>query len=186
MLKNYNLSNIEIWEPFKVKMPNLRVVVRLPQKLKHLKEQFFEGLSNLGHVTPAVNNPFPWWGYCLITFGIVTFVSMSILVNFKWRNAIAVWLPTARGNGGGRKTRASCLYASDSDKGPDSWSNRDDRKTCTIYKGDDGDPHKILQQSSALLEKEVAPRLSKQGDVGKVSRFLPLQPTNITPTIQEQ
>ena len=64
MLKNYNFSNIEIWEPFKVKMPNLRGVVRLSQKLKHLKEvplgQFFEGLSNLGHIRPAVNKPFPW------------------------------------------------------------------------------------------------------------------------------
>ena len=99
---------------------------------------------------------------------------------------IAGWLPTARGNGGGRRARASCLYTSDPDKGPDSWSNRDKWKTCTIYKGDDGDPQEILQQSSALLEKEVAPRLSKQGDVGKVSRFLPVQPTNITPTIQEQ
>ena len=91
-------------------------------------------------------------------------------------------LPTARGNGGGRGARASCLYSSDPDKGPDSWSNRDDRKTCTIYNRDDGDPQEMLQQSSALLEKEVAPRLSKQGDVGKVSRFLPHQPTNITPT----
>ena len=98
---------------------------------------------------------------------------------------IAGWLPTARGNGGGRGARASCLYTSDSDKGPDSWSNRDDRKTCTIYKGDDGEPQEIPQQSRAQLEKEAAPRLSKQGNVGKVSRFLPLQPTNITPTIQE-
>ena len=50
MLKNYNFSNIKIWVPFKIKMPNLRGVVRLPKKLKHLKEvplkQFFEGLSN--------------------------------------------------------------------------------------------------------------------------------------------
>ena len=48
-----------MWELFKVKMPNLRGVVRLPQKLKHLKEvpleQFFEGLSNRGHIRPAVN-----------------------------------------------------------------------------------------------------------------------------------
>ena len=91
MLKNYNFSNIEIWELFKVKMPNLRGVVRLPQKLKRLKEvpleQFFEGLSNLGHIRPAVNEPFPWWGYCLIIFGIVTLVSMSILVYCKWGNA---------------------------------------------------------------------------------------------------
>ena len=190
MLKSYNFSNLKIWEPFKVKMPNLRGVVRLPQKLKDLKEvpldQFFEGLSNLGHIRPAVNKPFPWWGYCLITFGIVTLVSMSILVYCKWGRVLAGCLPTARGNGGGRGARASCLYRSDPDKGPDSWSNRDDRKTCTIYKGDNGDPQEILQQSNALLEKEVVTRLSKQGDVGKVSRFLPLQPTNITPTIQEQ
>ena len=69
MLKNYNFSNIEIWELFKVKMPNLRGVVRLPQKLKHLKEvpldQFFEGLSNLGHIRPAVNNPFSLVGILL-------------------------------------------------------------------------------------------------------------------------
>ena len=84
MLKNYNFSNIKIWEPFKIKMPNLRGVVRLPKKLKHLKEipleQFFEGLSNLGHIRPAENKPFPWWGYCLITFGIVR-VGRKILRN---------------------------------------------------------------------------------------------------------
>ena len=87
MLKNYNFSDLKIWEPFKVKMSNLRGVVRLPQKLKHLKEvpleQLFDGLSNLGHIRPAVNNPFPWWGYCLIIFGIVPLVSMSILVYCK-------------------------------------------------------------------------------------------------------
>ena len=99
---------------------------------------------------------------------------------------IAGWLPTARRNGGGRGARASCLYTSDPDKGPNSWSIRDERKTCTIYKGDDGEPQEILQQSSALLEKGAAPRLTKQGNVGKLSRFLPIQPTNITPTIQEQ
>ena len=62
MLKNYNFSNIKIWEPFKIKMPNLGGVVRLPNKLKHLKEipleQFFEGLSNLGHIRPAETNLF--------------------------------------------------------------------------------------------------------------------------------
>ena len=60
---------------------------------------------------------------------------------------IAGWLPSARGNGGGRSARASCLYTSDPDKGPDSWSNRDEWKTCTIYKGDDGEPQEILQQA---------------------------------------
>ena len=109
---------------------------------------------------------------------------MSILVYCKWGNAIAGWLPSARRNGGGQRAQASYLYTSDLDKSPDSWSNRDGRKTCVIYKGDDGEPQEILQQSSALLEKEAAPRLSKQGNVGKVSRFLPLQPTNITPTVQ--
>lgn len=190
MLKTYNFSNIKIWEPFKAKMPNLKGVVRLPKKLKHLKEipleQFFEGLSNLGHIRPASNKPFPWWGYCLITFGVVTLVSMSILVYCKWGDTIAGWLPAARGNGGGRRARASCLYASDPDKGPDAWSSRDDRKTCTIYKGDNSEPQEILQQTNALLENEASQRSGKQGSMGKMSRFLPLQPTNITPTIQEQ
>lgn len=108
---------------------------------------------------------------------------MSILVYCKWGNTIAGWLPTARGNSGGRGARASCLYTSDPDKGPDSWSSRDDRKTCTIYKGDDDEPQEILQQTNALLDKEASSRLGKQGNVG---RFLPLQPTNITPAIQEQ
>ena len=83
----------------------------------------------------------------------------------KWGNTIAGLMPTARGNGGGRGARASCLYTSDPDKGPDSWSNRDDRKTCTIYKGDDGEPQELLQQTSALLDKEASPRLGKQGNV---------------------
>ena len=38
MLKNYNFSNIEIWEPFKIKMPNLRGVVRLPKNLNILRK----------------------------------------------------------------------------------------------------------------------------------------------------
>ena len=50
ILQTYNFSKLKIWQPFKANMPNLRGVVRLPQKLKHLKEvpvdQFLE-VSNV-------------------------------------------------------------------------------------------------------------------------------------------
>ena len=79
-------------------MPNLRGVVRLPQKRRHLKEvpveQFLE--SQLGQVRPIEVRPFSWWGYCLITLGIVTSVIMGILIYHKWGDTIAGCLPDAR------------------------------------------------------------------------------------------
>ena len=96
-------------------MPNLRGVVRLPQKLKHLKEvpveQFLEG--QLGQVRPVDVKPFTWWAYCLITSGIVASVVMGILIYNKWGDTIAGCLPDARMKSGNRGARASVRYSSD-------------------------------------------------------------------------
>ena len=123
MLQTYNFTNLKIWEPFRTNMPNLRGVVRLPQKLKHLKEipieQFFEGMNQLGQVRPMEVRPFPWWGYCLTALGIVTSVFMGILIYNKWGNTIAGWLPAVRMKSGSRGTRADVLYSSSPDQDPD-------------------------------------------------------------------
>ena len=115
ILQTYNISNLKIWEPFKANMPNLRGVVRLPQKLKHFKEvpveQFLEG--QLGQVRPMEVRPFSWCGYCLITLGIVTSVVMGILIYHKWDDTIAGCLPDARKKSGDRGARASVRYSSD-------------------------------------------------------------------------
>ena len=95
-------------------MPNLRDV-RLPQKLKHLKEvpvvQFLE--SQLGQVRPMEVRPFSWWGYCLIILGILTSVVMGILIYHKWGDTIAGCLPNASMKSGNRGARASVRYSSD-------------------------------------------------------------------------
>lgn len=187
MLQNYNFSNIKIWEQFKSRMPNLKGVVRLPGKLKHLKEipleQFFEGLSNQGHLRPMANKTFPWWGYVALALGIGILVTLTIFIYCKWGNTVAGLLFSASGNGGGHRTRASCLYTSDPDKGPDTWSGRDTRKTCTVYKGDDIDMQEI---SSLVDDKEASPPMNKRDNGGQVIRFLPLQPTNLSSTTKEQ
>lgn len=71
MLQTYNIANLKTLEPFRTNKTNLRSVVRLPLKFKHLKvipvEQFCERMNHLGQV-----RPFPWWGYCSIALGIVT------------------------------------------------------------------------------------------------------------------
>ena len=115
ILQTYNFSKLKIWESFKANMPNLRGVVRLPQKLKHLKEVPVEQSleSQLGQVRPMEVRPFSWWGYCLITLGIVTSVVMGILIYHKWGDTIAGCLPDARMRSGNRGARAGFRYSSD-------------------------------------------------------------------------
>ena len=175
-LTNHNFSNPNIWEPFEANMPNLRRVVRLPQKLKHLKEvlveQFLEG--QLVEV-----RPFSWWGYCLITLGIVTSVVMGILIYHKWGDTVAGCLLDALMKSGNRGARARVWYSSDpcqemaeppSPEGCKSYSRYKQKNT----KGCDD----AQQQKKALLNNgKTTIEPDSQESMGGIICLLSLQPT---------
>ncbi|MCG7882404.1 MAG: methyl-accepting chemotaxis protein [Candidatus Thiodiazotropha endolucinida] len=192
LLQSYNFSNLHIWEPFKTDMPNLKGVVRLPQKLKHLKEipvdQLLEGMNQVGQVRPLKIQPFPWWGYGLIILGSVTSVIMGILIYHKWGNAIAGCLPAACRESGSRGARAGVLYSGDPGQEMAEISSAEEGSPRPIYRrknitsGED-----VRQQTRALLKKDKQTNQpDQQGPAGGMMRLLPLQPTNQIATDREQ
>ena len=75
MLKDYNISDLRVWDDINRIVPFSSVTIKIPPKLANLEDfplgNLVEDLQNKWQIEPIATEHFPLWGYLIIVMSVI-------------------------------------------------------------------------------------------------------------------
>ena len=97
MLKDYNISDLRVWDDINLIVPFSNGTIKIPPKLANLEDFPFgnlvEDLHNKWQIEPIATEHFPLWGYLIIIMSVIIILCVLAICLLKCKFKILKNMP---------------------------------------------------------------------------------------------